>query len=361
MNANNEQDQLTLTINGKRIEGWDSVRVTRGIERFPSDFDLGLMDYFPGSDEEQLVNEGDACEVRLGEDLVLTGYVDDWEPMISRARHEIRATGRSKCQDLVDCSAEWPNNVITGSDALNIVSRLAQPYGIKVTSDVEDMVAVPQFTLNWGESPQEIIDRVSRWSALLYFDQPDGNLRLTRVGKKKAASGVEQGVNLEEAYFRRSMADRFSDYVGVSLSMSPTAELSPDTGYDSVTLATARDPEAAKMRYRKRIIIVESTMMAMQQAQRCIDWEMNRRYGRSKQLFVTVDSWRDKAGALWEPNTLIPVNIPKFKLSNAEYLISEVTYERNENGTHAKLTLMPPEAFVVQPYAFYQQIRELNQ
>jgi prophage tail gpP-like protein len=104
------------------------------------------------------------------------------------------------------------------------------------------------------------------------------------------------------------------------------------------------------MRYRKRIVIVESTLMASQQAQRAIDWEMNRRYGRSKQLSVTIDSWRDKAGKLWEPNTLIPVNLPT--QANTELLIAEVTFMRDSDGTHARLTLMPKEAFAVQPYAF---------
>lgn len=354
-------DDVSLTVGGKKISGWDSVRVTRGIERFPSDFDLGLMDYYPGSNEKQLVTEGSPCTVKIGDDLVITGYVDDWEPGISRSRHEVRATGRSKCQDLVDCSAEWPNNVINGANALDIASRLASPYGITVSSDVTDMVPVPQFTINWGESPQEIIDRCSRWSALLYYDQPDGNLLLTRVGTRRAASGISQGENIEDAYHRRSIAERFSDYVGVSMTMSPVAELSPDSGYSSVTLAQARDPEAAKMRYRKRIIIVESTMLATQQSQRCIDWEMNRRYGRSRQLFVTVDSWRDSAGHLWEPNTLIPVNIPVLQLENTEYLLSEVTFIKDQNGTHARMVLMPPAAFSVQPYAFYQQLMELNQ
>ncbi len=143
-------DTVRLTVGNKIIEGWDSVRVTRSIERFPSDFSLGLMDYYPGTNDKQLVQEGQSCEVRIGNDLVLTGYVDSWEPSITRSRHEVQANGRSKCQDLVDCSAEWPNNVINQSDALSIASRLASWYGISVSCDVSDLVNVPQFTINWG-------------------------------------------------------------------------------------------------------------------------------------------------------------------------------------------------------------------
>ncbi|MBP1034242.1 phage tail protein [Serratia fonticola] len=353
-------DELTLKVGNKLIQGWGEIRVTRGIERLPSDFDLSLMDHYPGSDGEELVRKGDPCQVMLGDDLVMTGYIDRWNPALSKSRHEIRATGRGKCQDLVDCSAEWPNNVISQANALQIAQRLAAPYDINVSSDVEDMATVPQFTLNWGESSQEVIDRISRWAALLYFDTPDGNLLLTRVGTRKAASGVAQGENIEYASFTDSMDERFSDYIGVSMSTTPVAEFSPNAGYDAVTLARARDPEAAKMRYRNRVIIVESTMIATQQAQNCIDWEMNRRFGRSRQLQVTVDSWRDKSGKLWEPNTLIPISLPIFGLKDELWILAEVTFMRGEQGTTARMVLMPPAAFAVQPYAFYRQLQEVN-
>lgn len=351
-------DEMTLTIGGKILSGWDQVRVTRSIERLPSDFDLSLMDEFPGSDEQQLVKEGDPCVVKLGEDTVITGYIDRWSPMISAGRHEVRATGRSKCQDLVDCSAKWNNNVIEGATALQIAQRLALPYGIKVSSDVGNLENVPQFTLNWGETSQEIIDRITRWAALLYYDLPDGNLYLTRVGTKKAASGVAQGINIEAAAYEASMDERFSEYTGVSMSINPLVD---DSGYGAVTKATARDPEAEKMRYRNRIIIVESTMNTTDLAQQAIDWEMNRRYGRSKFLQVTVDNWRDSAGNLWEPNTLIPVNIPKMGIKDALWLLAEVSFIKDDRGTAAMMVLMPPAAFSVQPYRFYSLIAEINQ
>lgn len=350
-------DEMTLTVGGKVISGWDSVRVTRSIDRLPSDFDLSLMDKFPGSDDQQLVKEGDACVVKLGSDTVITGYIDRWAPMISVSRHEVRATGRSKCEDLVDCSAKWNNNVITGATPLQIAQRLSAPYGITVSSDVTDMQNVPQFTLNWGESSQEIIDRITRWAALLYYDLPDGNLYLTRVGTRKAVSGVAQGVNIEAAAYEASMDERFSEYTGVSMTVNPLVD---DSGYGAVTKATANDPDVAKMRYRNRIIIVESTMNTPKLAQQAIDWEMNRRYGRSKVLQVTIDNWRDSAGKLWEPNTLIPVNIPKMGINDVLWLLAEVTFIKDEQGTAAQMVLMPPAAFSVQPYRFYNVIQELN-
>ncbi|MGO3395346.1 MAG: phage baseplate assembly protein [Serratia proteamaculans] len=353
-------DELTLQVNGKVISGWDQVRVTRSIEHLPSDFSLSLMDEYPGSDDAQLVVEGDACSVRIGNDLVLTGYIDRWNVMVSRARHEVHATGRSQCQDLVDCSAIWPNNVIHQANPLQIAQKLATPYGITVGTDVADLPNVPQFTLNWGESSQEVIDRMARWAALLYYDLPDGSLWLTRVGTRQAASGVTMGENIQTAYFERSRDERFSDYIGVSMSTATIGEVSPGAGYAPETLATAQDPEVARMRYRNRVILVESTMQTWNAAQQCIDWEMNRRYGRSRVLHVTTDSWRDAAGRLWEPNTLIPISIPRFGLKETLWLLGEVAFQKDERGTTAQMVLMPPAAFAVEPYQFYSHMLELN-
>jgi len=353
-------DDLTLICNGKILSGWDSVRVTRSIEKLPSDFELSLMDYFPGSDDKQLVKEGNPCVVKIGADTVITGYIDRWAPMISSQRHAVRAIGRSKCQDLVDCSATWPNNVVSQVTPLQLAQRLASPYGITVSSDVDVGTVVPQFTLNWGESSQEVIERVTRWAALLYYDLPDGSLFLTRVGTTQAASGVKQGQNIQAAAYGATMDERFSIYTGVSMSVSPLNEESGNEAYSSVALATASDPEAAQMRYRNRTIIVESTMTANQQAQQCIDWEMNRRYGRSKTLQITVDSWRDSAGTLWTPNTLIPISLPVFGLEDELWLLGEVTYIKDDQGTVAEMVLMPPAAFSVEPYQFYTNIREAN-
>lgn len=349
-------DTLTLTVNNTRMSGWQYIRVTRGVERLPSDFDLSLTDWYP-QEGYQLAPPGSCCTISAGDDLLITGYVDAWHNTLSPDTHEIRVTGRGMCQDLVDCSAWWENNMIRRGDALTIIRKLASVYGITVKTDVTDFTTVPDFVINWGESSQQIIDRICRYEGLLYYDLPDGSLFLTRAGTTSAASGVEQGVNLQKAEYRRSMNERFSEYTGLSMSVNSISELSPSSGYDTVMLASASDPEAASMRTRKYITIVESTLMTNGCAQQAVNWEMNRRYGRSMTLSVTVDSWRDSAGKLWQPNSFVTANVPSLGADSLNWLVSEVTFSRDDDtGTTAELILMPPEAFSVQPYRFYSGV-----
>jgi hypothetical protein len=63
---------------------------------------------------------------------VITGYVDRVIGTLDARQHSVTVTGRSKCQDLVDCSAEWPGGQIVGSSVLEIARKLAEPYGISV-------------------------------------------------------------------------------------------------------------------------------------------------------------------------------------------------------------------------------------
>ncbi len=345
------QDDLTLIAGppGKerRLSGWTSVRVSRGIERCPSDFDIGMTERYPGEVDGVLVSPGDPCRVLIGNDLVITGYVDRFIPSITAGQHSIRVTGRGKCQDLVDCSAEWPSGQISGSTVLGIAQKLAQPYanGTLTVSGTGPEIGPPiqQFNIIWGETAYELIERVCRYRALLAYEGVDGNLILSRVGTARAASGFSQGINVEHASIAYSMDQRFSDYVARILSVS----LFDDTGSGGDIQGRAFDKGVP--RHRLKYIVTESAIPGLNIAQLRADWEAATRFGRSMQLTLATDSWRDSAGTLWTPNTLVPLHLPALKLPDATWLIGEVTFERNERGTHAKLTIMPPEAFAVQP------------
>ncbi|CNH40482.1 putative bacteriophage tail protein [Yersinia frederiksenii] len=353
MNDERINDDLTLEVGGRAITGWSKIQVTRGIEKLPSSFELSLMDRYPGSEEQQWINPGDPCVVKLGNDAVLTGYIDSWDSTITATSREVTAKGRSKCQDLVDCSAEWPNSVISQSTVLQIAQKLAEPYGIKVTSDINDMVVVPKFTLNWGETAQAVIEHVTRWAALLYYDQPDGNLYLTRVGTRQAASGVEQGVNILSANLHTDINQRFIDYTGVALSSNAVARRSASGGNNTSALVRTQDTQLAEQfpaRHRNKIVIVESTMNSPNLVRNSLDWSINRNNGRSKALKVQVDNWRDREQQLWQTNSLIPITIPSLGLQDELWLLSEVVYQKDTSGTVATMTLMPPEAFAVQLY-----------
>lgn len=339
-------DDLILQISGQAISGWTEIRVTRGVERLPSDFEIGLTELYPGELDKVVVAPGAPCTVQLGSDLVITGYVDRFCPNFADDRHGIRVTGRSKCQDLVDCSAVWPGGQINGANALAIAQKLAKPYGITVTSTVQNLPPIVTFNLMLGESAFEVIDRISRFSAVLAYDLPDGNLVLARAGTVTAASGLVEGQNVQEATVDYSFDQRYSDYKAFKVSVNEFKEFG-DAGNQ---ITDKQDPNVSNLgRHRELVIISEGGGRGNQVAETQALWESSRRAGRSKRARVVVDSWRDAAGNLWRPNTLVPVKLPRLKLDET-LCIGEVTYSRNgDRGTTAELVLMPAAAFQPKP------------
>lgn len=336
-------DDITLKVGGRAISGWTAVRITRGIERLPSDFDIALTELFPGEAQSVVAQPGDSCEVLIGKDLVITGYVDKFAPSIMAGQHSIRITGRGKCQDLVDCAAEWEGGQISGANALGIAQKLAGVYNIVATCDGSPMKPIPQFNLLLGESAFEIIERICRYSALLAYDLPNGNLFLGRVSKQQAASGFTEGENVQAAAIDYSMDERFSEYMALLMNVQALGDL----GNAGNLLATVTDPNVP--RHRRKIIIAEAGGGGSDVAKQRAAWECARRSGRSHRLTLTTDSWRDAAGTLWTPNTLVPLKLPTLKLPKATWLIGEVTYHRDENGTTCELVIMPPDAFKPEP------------
>lgn len=349
-------DDLVLEVGGRALSGWTGVRVTRGVERAPSDFEIEMTELYPDEANAFVVTPGDACVVKLGGDVVLTGYVDRFAPMIDAGMHMVQVVGRGKCADLVDCAAEWPGGQIAGSTVLEIAQKLASPYGvfadgsasrpITVYTDVSDVgPTIPMQNLILGETPFSIIERICRFAALLAYEDQDGDLFLTRVGTAEAASGVEQGKNVQRARVEFGMDQRYSEVNGFIQSFDTFKDLG-DIGN---LQATAKDPNVT--RHRRMIVLAEAgDSLGFPVLKRRVEWEVARRLGRSQALRVTVDSWRDAAGVLWTPNTLVPITIPALKISGVKWLVSEVTYQRNgHSGTTAELVLMPKESFLPQP------------
>lgn len=338
-------NDITLTVGGKVVAGWTDVRITRGIERMPGDFDIGLTELYPGELDQVVVTPGDACVVQIGGDTVITGYVDRYIPSYAEGEHRIRISGRGKCQDLVDCSAEWANGQISGASALTVASKLAAPYGITASCAETGLRVIPQFNLMLGETPFEIIDRVSRYSSLLAYEEVDGNLVLSRAGTLQHGSGIEEGANVEAASVEYSCDQRYQTYVAYLQAINTFKE----GGDGGNLIATTKD--SGVLRNRKKYIIAEAVAGYMDVASQRAAWEMNRRNGRSVVVSVTVDNWRDVDGMLWAPNMLVMVYLPRLKLDRKIWLISEVTFRMDEQGTHADLVIMSPDAFVVEPTA----------
>ena len=240
---------LTLIAGGQSLTGWQEVRVTRGCERVPNDFDIMLTERYPGQAAQIVVKPGDPCSVTIGADPVVTGYVDRYLPSITAGQHHVRITGRGMCRDLVDCSA-WitkpggsPTTQLSVSTLVALAQALAAPFKIKVASPSGDQFplgppgtgAPVQFNIPLGETGMEAIESAARYAAALAYEGTDGSLILATVGQSIHASGLVQGVNVQAASAAFTINERFSHYYPMLFSQDTFADIgSGNTAYAPV-------------------------------------------------------------------------------------------------------------------------------
>ena len=352
-------ETVTVVSNGSAISGWENVRITRRCEALPNDFELSFSSLDPTTGSEVAIQAQDAVQVQIGGDTVVTGWVDEDGNDAGPESHGLIITGRGKCADLADCSAEGPaGGFVSGATILSLAQMLVAPYpGLSVTAaagaDVSQVI--PSFAIQLGDTPAQILDHVARAAQVLVYEGADGNLLISAVGAVSAASGVTYGGNAQRWSVRNSAASRYSDVRVISLTLNAFT----DIGSGALQVqASANDAGVL----RHRLLYSTGEGLDLKHCQMKATWEINRRAGRGVMLSATVDSWRDEAGTLWTPNTLLPCSGPGLRPNGqATLCLSEVTYRYDdEGGEVSDLLLMPPYAFAIEPVQLQPQLRDVN-
>ncbi|HEX3984829.1 MAG TPA: hypothetical protein VHX12_14125 [Acidisoma sp.] len=337
-------------------QGWEGVQITRSIEQVPGSFSVVGTEKYPGTAGLSKVDilPGYPCQIMLGSDVVITGYIDGRDYDAGRDNHEIEVVGRSKLEDIVDCSGALPQQQAVGRTLGSLATLLCKPFGITVSMPDGDTPTIPSISVLLTETIYETLERVARWNAKLLYDDTNGNLVIAAVGKVKHASGFQEGVNCQVIRSTINVSERFTSIAAIwqdttVLTMGTDTSTLPYVNDQSKAVDTSFPPRAdGQPRYRPLLILAEQGQGQNNLVPQRVQWEMARRVGRSQAVTVTCDSWRDSSGQLWTPNQLADVTLPSEKVQGT-WLISTVTFIRDGAGTRADVTLMPKAAFIPQP------------
>jgi len=336
---------VVLEVNGREYRGWKSIRITRSIESLSGSFAMEVSERWNGQSAPWPISEGDECTVRLGEDVIITGYVDTRDMDLTAEEHAFRVTGRDKAADLIDCSAVLDAWEFTGVGVLEIAQRVAEPFGIAVS--LADAVLAPpaphRVVVNPGERAYEVIDRACRLSGLFPISDGLGNVLLTRAGAEMTATPLVEGGNILEASAQYDQSAVYSKYIVIGQQQGQD-QLFGTAAAD--VRAEAKDKDVTRS---ARVLMIRAEGgVTIQQAQDRANWEATIRRARSLVIYVTVQGWEQKGGSLWPLNAEVMIDA-KFLGVSGPMLISEVTYSLSDAGTTTQLTLRPPGSFAPQP------------
>lgn len=379
---------VRLVVAGAEYGGWKSVRISAGIERQARDFDLEVTDRWPGQTEiPRRIQPGDLCQVFIGPDLVLTGYVDATPIKYDGKSVGVGVKGRSKTADLVDCcpiptgqaigakAVPWPDVIGPDGKKPNVIvppaksaaqwrqqkmelvaAALAAPYGVRVIAEVDTGKAIPEHQVQVGETVFESIDRMMRLRHVLSTDNARGDLVFIDVGSAgRAATAIETGVNVLAASTELDYKGVFSQYIvkgqragsndqfGSAVS-EEEGDSSDDSANTTVTGETATSTDARAK--RRRILVIKQSGQADEgTCKDRADYERASRSAKALQTSYTLVGWRQQDGTLWQPNMMVRVR-DRLIGFDTDMVIAEVTYLMSGEGLRTEIKVGPSDGYV---------------
>lgn len=336
-------EDVTLTVNGSAYGGWKTIGITLSMERLAGAFSLGVSERWPGQSVPRGIQYGDECRLKIGPDVVITGYVDQLSVEYDRESHSVTVSGRDRAGDMVDSSALHAPGSWRQQTILTIARALAAPFGIPVHCDVAEGEPFPTFAIEPGESAYETLERMAKMRGALIMSDGQGGLLITRTGRRKADTSLTLGENIKACNAASDYQQRFSQIIVKGQTQGrDDVPASRTAGYRG----TANDADVR--RYRPLLAMAESQADSRKCQERA-DWEVAVRRGKSTQIQYTVVGWRQGSGALWEINRLVQVTDPLLKL-NQPMLIAGVNFRvDHEGGSITELTVTDPDAYRLMP------------
>lgn len=347
-----DEVRVLLTQDGLSLTGWKSVRITRSIEFGTSSFDLTCS--ADANTLKLVAREGAPIKVSIGDDVVLTGYVETVESILTPRTHDIRISGRGKLADLIDCSCRI-DKINANTRLKDLCTTIAQPYSVSVvvaddaTQKILDQLPVlPRQLVSITETAWEVIERYARYCGVLVYEGANGELVISTAGSAEGDSGVALGANIEAIVCTKTTLGTFSSFNAVLSAYSMGAD---DEGIENLPVVTVT-AKSTTGRLRPTYFVSEQSATDRLFVEKRVNWMASRAYGRSRRVRVMADNWRDADGAPWTPNINYPVSADAVGVpENTMLLLAEVSYILNENGTHAELVFGPRQGFIPEPVA----------
>lgn len=330
------KEQVRLVVGGKTFRDWKSVEVTASATEAARSFSLSVAEGAVGAMNVKWVcRPGTPCEIYAGNDLILKGVIDDYEPSFTSIKHDIKVAGRSKSAHTVDSSADHKTGRFENKSIEQIANELGQQVAVRYRV-TEQTDRISHFQIRVGETIHNAIERLTRDNQLMMTALPDGSVEIGRANDKVMGTLI-QGVNILEGKSKLSAKKRAKKTKVRGQSANST------TGRQQRQEAEVTDPTFTGEAGRT-IIIVNERDATETQLRRRAQWDAARRAGEGTTSQITVVGWRNDRGELWTPKKQVYVLSPFLKLDQ-NMAIKSVTYSQTTDaGTTCTLELVDPRA-----------------
>lgn len=362
-----EQNRVSLEVGGYRYDGWKNISITTSISELSGKFSLDVFDKWDGQTQGWEIQAGESCTVKIGNDVIITGYVDINSVSLDATSHTINVQGRDKAGDLVDCTAdakEWTNQRFEF-----IVNDLVRPYGMTVTTQldgdengynktVEKKPAkdggkrLPRKSCKNDETVHSVIQKMAEIQGVLVISDRKGGLLITRAGLAgKCNDALVLGENLLSVDYSKDFTQVFSKITVKGQAHGATTKTGQKLDRKAGALASGEiereKADGVVGRYRP-LTIQASEQVDSSRAKTQAQWEASVREAKATKLTVKVQGWRESNGSLWEINKTVRVKCPWVR-EDQDFVIDSLEFSIDESGTITNMELALPQSYAPNP------------
>lgn len=337
--AANEPNETAVLIEGTRFRFWEAITITRSIDsmdtvEFSAPWDetnQKLRDIFRPVSFKSLV-------VTVGGVPLFTGTMMGVNPMLDTAEKVLSVNSYSLPGVLNDCNA--PASTLDKLEFNNqglreIAIALVSPFGISVRFIVDQGAIFEQVSATTGQKVLAFLTQLAKQRNLIVSNTPLGQLlfqQSTTIGSPVAI--LRQGS---------------APLLTVTPIFNPQEYYSHITGIEPVFIFGGGSQFTVKNDRLKGVIRpfnfdIPDTQDADIKA--AVEAKIGRMFGNVVFYSITLSTWRDSKGNLWEPNTTIKINAPTAMIyADYEFIIRSVRFEQDSDSQTATLNLVMPGTF----------------
>lgn len=305
--------KLQLKVGNKKYSGWENIVIVKSMDSMAHNF---AMDIYKSVDID--IKDDDIVQILKDDEVFLTGYIDNITIRISDTKQPMQITGRSKTADLIDCNIEV-NKQYNKQNIKQIISDLIKPFNISVSSSLA-LKPLEIFNTKVGETYFDAINRLCKQTNTLPVSDNFGNIEIIKNQKIKISRVMKDG-DFKEVNYPKKLDKRFSSYT------YKKEDIDTD-----VTDGIVKDDTVK--RYRPFVEVNTDDKDNADLAK----WEKNKNKAEEANITAIVKDWDI------DINTIIKLET---SVVNNSFLVKDIIYTKNENGTVSDLTLIDKDLFNV--------------
>lgn len=217
-----------------------------------------------------------------------------------------------------------------------IAETLAKPFGIKVKAEADPGAVFDKVKISPDKEIMKTLSELAKTRAQVISNTSDGRLLFWQaVDKGRTVALLEQGQSpLKSVKPVFNYTNYYSELTGIQ-PVRVRAKNTVNYTVENSLLSDVVRPHVFKVPNSKNADLQSS-----------VEFKAGRMFADMVLFSAEVATWRDSAGELWEPNTLVRVIAPSAMIYDFyDFVIKGVTLVKQADSETAILELMLPGSF----------------